>query len=68
MLKLIIICGFLYFLIRWIVRVLTPAIPTSHEPVELKACEFCGALVRVDKAIKVHGRLFCSEDHANRMR
>jgi len=68
MLKFIIICGFLYFFIRWIWRVLSPAIPTSNEPAELKACEFCGALVRVDKAIKVQARLFCSQDHANRMR
>lgn len=72
MLKLIIICGFLYFFIRWIWRVLSPVIPTaqnsSQDPVKLKACEFCGSLVRVDKAVVVQGRLFCSQDHAKRMR
>lgn len=68
MLKLIIIFGFLYFFIRWIWRVLSPAIPESQVPVELKACEYCGTLVRVDKSIVVHGHLFCSQDHANRKR
>ena len=68
MLKLIIIGGFLYFILRWIWRVLSPVIPSTQEPVELKACEYCGSFVRVDKGIVVQGRLFCSQDHANRMR
>lgn len=68
MLKLIIICGFLYFLGRWIWRILSPTVPLSHEPIELKACEYCGTLVRVDKAVIVQGRLFCCSDHAKQMR
>lgn len=67
MLKLIIICVFLYVFIRLIRRIVFLATPASKEPIELKACEYCGTLVRVDKGIVVHGRLFCCEDHANRV-
>lgn len=68
MLKLIVILGFLSFMAYLIMRIFSPVRPSSNKPVELKACEFCGTLVRVDKAVKVQGRLFCSLDHANRMR
>lgn len=68
MLKLIVIFVFLFFMAYLIWRIISPVKPSSNLQVELKACEFCGELVRVDKAVKVHGRLFCSQDHANRMR
>lgn len=68
MLKLIIIFIFLYIVAFVLWRVFSAAKPKPPLQVELKACEFCGTLVRVDQAIKVHGRLFCSQNHANRMR
>lgn len=68
MLKLIIIFIFLYVIGSVLWRVLSAAKSEPAEPVELKACEFCGILVRVDKAVKSQGRIFCSQDHANRMR
>ena len=68
MLKLIIILMFLSVIVYVLWRVTSQAKPNPPQPVELKACEFCGALVRVDKAVKVQGRLFCSHDHAKRMR
>ncbi len=68
MLKLIIICVFLSFMAYLVWRIFTLVRPASNLQVELKACEFCGELVRVDKAVKVQGHFFCSQDHANRMR
>ncbi len=66
MLKLIIIFIFLYFSIRWVWRVISPIIPTPQAPIELKACEYYGILVRVDRGVVVNGCFYCSHDHANR--
>ena len=68
MLKLIIICVFLFFAIRLVLRIISPTRAEPPAPIELKACEYCGTLVRVDKAVKFQGRLFCSHDHAQKMR
>ncbi|MBC7750093.1 MAG: hypothetical protein H7Z73_00010 [Candidatus Saccharibacteria bacterium] len=68
MLKLIIICVFLYVVIRLILRFARSESTVTQAPIELKACVYCGLLVRVDQAVVLQGRLFCSQDHANRMR
>jgi len=67
MLKLIIILVIVYFIgsLLWVRRVLSGSNSASAEPVELKPCEFCGTMLSIDKAVKVQGQIFCSQEHAN---
>jgi hypothetical protein len=65
MFKLIMIVGVAFYVIRLIYRGLQYAAPKSVAPIELKACAYCGVLVRVDKAIVVDEQIFCTENHVN---
>jgi hypothetical protein len=63
MFKLIMIVVVAFYVIRLIYHGLQYAAPKSVAPIELKACAYCGVLVRVDKAIVVDERFFCSAEH-----
>ena len=67
MLIVIIVLLIIYVIgsLLWVRRVLTASESEPAQPVELAACEFCGMMVSVDKAVKVQGRIFCCQDHAN---
>ena len=66
MLKLIIIIVIAFYVIRLIYRGIQQTTPKSVAPIELKACAYCGALVREDQAVVINERIFCSADHAKR--
>ena len=66
MFKLIIIVVVALYVIRLIYRVIQQATPKNVAPIELKACAYCGALVRVDKAVMVNAQVFCNQDHAKK--
>lgn len=66
MFKLIIIVIVALYVIRIIYRVIQQTTPENVEPIELKACTYCGALVRVDKAVMIKEHIFCNQDHAKK--
>lgn len=65
MIKLLIITVIVVFLMRSLFRLMYPRIPDTPPVIghELKPCEYCGTLVRLDKAKQKRGRLFCSAAH-----
>lgn len=63
MFKFIIIIVVGFFVIRLVYRGFSQASPKIVAPMELKACAYCGVLVRVDKAIVADERFFCSVEH-----
>jgi hypothetical protein len=63
MFKLIIIIVIALYVIRLIYRGIQQATPKSVAPIELKACAYCGVLVRVDQGIVADERFFCSAEH-----
>jgi hypothetical protein len=65
MFKFIIIVVVGFFVIRLVYRGLSQASPKTVAPMELKACAYCGTLMRVDKACVADARTFCSLEHAN---
>jgi hypothetical protein len=65
MLKVIVIGVIIFYMARLIYRAIQQATPKSVAPVELKACAYCGSLVRVDKAYAVKEQIFCTVNHAN---
>ena len=64
--KLIAIALIVLYVIRKILRLLTPAVVEQADVVELKACAYCDTLVRVDKGMTSRGFFFCDGDHARR--
>ena len=62
--RLIAITCIALYLIRKILRLLTPPMVEQSDAVELKACAYCETLVRVDKAITLRGYFFCCTEHA----
>ena len=64
--KLIAITFIALYLIRKILRLLTPPVIEQADVVELKACAYCDTLVRVDKGMTSRGFFFCDGGHAQR--
>ena len=67
MFRLIIILVVAFYVIRLVYRRVQQQTPKTVAPIELKACAYCGVLVRVDKMVVVNGRGFCCADHAKRL-
>ncbi|MDE2421544.1 MAG: hypothetical protein KGO49_10240 [Gammaproteobacteria bacterium] len=67
MFRLIIILVVAFFVIRLVYRRVQQHAPKKVDPIELKACAYCGVLVRVDKMVVMNGRFFCCSDHAKRL-
>jgi hypothetical protein len=64
--KLIVITLIALYVIRKVLRLLTPPDVSTTSAVELKACAYCDILVRVDKGESQRGYFFCCGAHATR--
>ncbi len=67
MFRLIILLVVAFYVIRLVYRRVQQQTPKTLATIELKACAYCGILVRVDKIVVVNGQFFCCADHAKRL-
>ena len=64
MFKLLLITAIVLYLMRFFWRLMYPRLPNRPQQIQVKACEYCGILVREDKGIQKRGRFFCGHPHA----
>lgn len=66
MFKLLVITVIVLYLMRFFWHLMYPRMPKPPQALEVKACEYCGVLLREDRGRVQRGRFFCTADHAKR--